>query len=81
MCDYFYNVRNGQHENVYKAFFAVFLFAARYCIIVDNAYWLHRRQNYTVIATKIYWQNHHNFHTIAKGTAVCLRLTLEKRDF
>jgi hypothetical protein len=37
---------------IYKVTLAVFLFAACYCIIDDNVYWVHRRQNNTVIATK-----------------------------
>jgi len=52
LCKCVYNVRNEQNENIYKVMSAVFLSAVRYCIIIDSAYWLHRRQNYTVIARK-----------------------------
>ena len=59
--------------------FAVFLSAVRYCIIVDNAYWIHQRQNCTVIVTNVkYWQKRYNVPTVANGRAVCLRLALRR---
>ena len=44
---------------------------------MDNVSCVHRRQNYTVIATEQkYWQKHYNFHTVSNDPVVCFRLAL-----
>jgi hypothetical protein len=71
------NVRKEQHANIYEVLFALCLSAARYSVFVDNAYRVHRTQNYTVKAKEQnYWRKHYNFPTFTNGSAVCLCLAL-----
>ena len=65
--------QNEQYEKVFKAIFAIFLSAVRYFIFVHNANWVHRRQNYSAIATNVKcWHKHFKVPTVSNGPLVCL---------
>ena len=78
-CVIIFTMYGMNNMKVYVKCFAVFPSATLYCITVDNAYWVHRRKNCTVIATEQkYWQTLQLPHN--RCFRLALRCWLKKRD-